>query len=128
MKLRIRGNSIRIRVSKSELAGLAETGSTEDAVRFSPTAELRYRLEVAPSGGVEARFAGAVVTIAVPRPRLETWLAPEAVSISAEQAIGGGQTLRILVEKDYTCLAPRAGEDDSDLFANPQDTASRSAG
>jgi hypothetical protein len=27
--------------------------------------------------------------------------------------------LRILVEKDWNCLTPRAGEDDSDSFANP---------
>jgi hypothetical protein len=27
--------------------------------------------------------------------------------------------LRILVEKDFACLAPREGEDESDMFPNP---------
>ncbi|MGH8167708.1 MAG: DUF7009 family protein [Woeseiaceae bacterium] len=30
-----------------------------------------------------------------------------------------GDELSILVEKDFACLAPREGEDDSDKFPNP---------
>ena len=35
MKLRIRGNSLRLRVSKTELARIAESGKAEDTARFS---------------------------------------------------------------------------------------------
>jgi hypothetical protein len=119
MKLRIRGNSVRIRVSKPELDRVAAEGSAEDRVQFGPGNELRYRLEVAPAGGVAAEFAGGLLRVLVPKSEVDRWLAPEQVAIEGRQPIGNGTQLRILVEKDYSCLAPRSGEDDSDLFANP---------
>jgi hypothetical protein len=123
MKLRIRGNSLRLRVSKNELTSIAERGMAEDAARFSPVTELRYRLEVKPAGAIEAHFGPALVRVVVPKPQVDRWMRPDEVSIEGEQAVGGGEVLRILVEKDYTCLTPRSGEDDSDLFANPQKAA-----
>jgi hypothetical protein len=123
MKLRIRGNSVRIRVSKTELAEIAEVGAAEDSVRFAPNASLRYRVEVKPTGPVEADFRDSLLRVVVPKARVEQWLRPDQVAIVEQQAIGSGDTLRILIEKDYTCLAPRADEDDADLFANPQKKA-----
>jgi len=120
MKLRIRGNTVRLRISKAELAQIAATGAAEDTVRFSGQAGLRYGIEVRPTGGVAAEFGGDVLRVLLPQPSVDLWLRPDEVSIEGEQAIGNGEVLRILVEKDYTCLAPRSGEDDSDLFANPQ--------
>jgi uncharacterized protein DUF7009 len=123
MKLRIRGNSVRIRVSKSELSEIADSGASEDAVRFALGSELRYRVEVKASGPVEAEFRNPLLKVVVPRASVDQWLRPEEVSIEGKQATGDGGVLRILVEKDYTCLAPRSEEDDSDLFANPQKKA-----
>jgi hypothetical protein len=120
MKLRIRGNSIRLRLSKSELASVAETGAAEDVVQFSSDTQLRYRLEVKPSGGVEAQLQPSMVRVAIPKASAERWTRSDEVSIEGEQPLGRGGVLRILVEKDYTCLTPRSEEDDSDLFANPQ--------
>lgn len=119
MKLRIRGNSIRFRLSKGELTRIEETGAAEDSVQFSPQTRLRYRVEVKPSGPVEARFEPSLVTVALPRDAVRRWVEPAEVSIAAEQPIGGGQVLKVLVEKDFVCIAPRAGEDSSDLFENP---------
>jgi hypothetical protein len=120
MKLRIRGNSVRIRVSQSELEQLAESGSAEDAAQFAPGAVLRYRLESSPSGALRADFSDSVVRVTIPRTQIQAWLAPDEVSIHGEQPSGNGVALKILVEKDYVCLAPRPDEDDSDLFVNPQ--------
>jgi hypothetical protein len=120
MKLRIRGNSVRIRVSQPELTQIAEAGAAEDSVQFGPGAQLRYRVEVTPAGPVAADFTGPLLRVSVPKSEVERWLGPSEVAIEGSQAVGGGERLKILVEKDYTCLAPRSGEDDSDLFANPQ--------
>lgn len=119
MKLRIRGNSVRLRVSQSEVRALAEQGSTEDRTRFAPGAELTYRLAVAPVDAVRAELSGSRVEVTLPKAVLERWLAPSEVSIRAEQAIGSGERLAILVEKDFECLEPREGEDASDLFPHP---------
>lgn len=122
MKLRIRGNTLRLRVSKSEVDGLAAGRAVEDSTRFGADAVLRYRLE---SGGedFEARFDGGAVRVRVPQSALDRWLDDAEVSMSAEQPLGGGETLAILVEKDFECLTPREGEDSSDLFANPSKQA-----
>jgi hypothetical protein len=123
MKLRIRGNSVRFRVTKSELDAIAAAGSAEDSVHFAPGAGLRYRIEVKPAGDVAASLDGSTVKVALPRAAVERWLADDEVSIRAEQSLGEGQVLKILVEKDFVCLAPRSDEDDTDLFANPQKSA-----
>jgi hypothetical protein len=124
MKLRIRGNSVRLRVSQSEVKALAERGYTEDCTRFAPGVELTYRLAVVPAGAVRALLTGSTVEVGIPRAELERWLAPSEVTIRAEQPIGSGERLSILVEKDFECLEPREGEDASDLFPNPAKSGS----
>ena len=119
MKLRIRGNSIRIRVSQTELAAIADTGRVEDVIEFAPGVRLRYGLSVVEQGSVEASYEGDQVFVNLPRPSVDRWLAPDQVGIDSVQTIADGRELKILVEKDFTCLAPREGEDDTDLFPNP---------
>lgn len=119
MKLRIRGNSVRLRLSRSELDKLAETGWTEDRARFAPGAELVYRIDVRPGGELRAALTGSTVSVELPQPMLRRWLEPDQVSLRAEQPLDGGNVLKILVEKDFACLAPRPDEDDTDLFPNP---------
>lgn len=119
MKLRIRGNSVRLRLSQTEVEQLAAEGIAEDRVRFSAEASLVYRVQVAPAGPVRAELGADGVTVTLPRATLERWLDPDEVSIRAEQPIDGGDALKILVEKDFACLVPREGEDQSDLFPNP---------
>lgn len=119
MKLRIRGNSLRIRVSQTELEQISRDGVVSDAIRFSAESALEYGIEVRRAVSLEARFTGSEIRVIVPESALGKWLAPEEVAISGEQPLASGETLKILVEKDFTCLAPREGEDDSDAFPNP---------
>ena len=119
MKLRIRGNSLRIRVSQKELEQIAERGSASDSVRFSATTKLGYRVEVIQGSELAADFSGSEIAVRLPQSEVSGWMRPEAVSVSGQQRLDGGEVLTILVEKDFTCLAPRDGEDESDLFPNP---------
>jgi hypothetical protein len=100
MKLWIRGNSMRLRVSKTELARLAETGKAEDAVRFSSEQSLKYGIEVRPAGAVTATFAQSAILVTLPKARLDLWLRPNEVSVEGSQPIGGGKVLQIVLEKD----------------------------
>ena len=121
MKLRILGNSVRFRVSQAELAQLTGEGHVEDSVAFGPGARLVYRLEVAdvPENSVAAGYDANGVHVVLPRELVAAWQRPDEISIRAEQALAGGDSLSILVEKDFTCLIPREGEDQSELFPNP---------
>ena len=111
MKLLIRGNSIRMRVSKTELAQLAEAGKAEDTVRFSSETALRYGIEVRPTGAVTVSFEPMAIVVTVPKSRLDLWLRPEEVSVEGSQPVGRGKALQIVLEKDDASAARRRDDD-----------------
>ena len=121
MKLRIRGNSIRLRLTRSEIAQFADTGSVEERVEFGFTKPaLFYRLDRTDDGnGARANFEDQCLSVSIPAADAEKWIESEQVGIEGMQPIGINQVLRILVEKDFACLAERVNEDDSDAFTNP---------
>lgn len=120
MKLRARGSSLRLRLTKGEVDRLAgDEGSVEEIMRFGPTAAFTYRIRRGEVAAVGASLEGATIDVVVPRAILDAWAKSEEVGFEAEQATGGPEPLRILVEKDWACLTTRAGEDDTDAFPNP---------
>jgi hypothetical protein len=126
MKLRIRGNSIRIRVSQGELREFAERGTVRETIEFGHGVALTYALESdAEARTPIARCARNVIAVVLPAATVRQWAETDQVSIEAEQPISDGEVLRILVEKDFACLQPRPHEDDSDMFPNPQATSAR---
>lgn len=120
MKLRIRGDSIRMRVSQAELEQITAEGRCADRVRFPGGAALEYGVEVVPDAPLAAELDGGRLTLRVPRAAVDRWAGPEEVSISGEQTLDDGARLSLLLEKDFACLVPRAGEEEADLFPNPQ--------
>jgi len=60
-----------------------------------------------------------VLTVRVPAMDIENWAASEQVAIRSEQVLSDGDPLKILIEKDFACLAPRDGEDEADMFPHP---------
>lgn len=120
MKLRISGNSIRLRLSQSEVARLHKHGVVENAISFGRSA-LTYRLIASEVAQPEASFTQNVITVVVPQQTAMHWATSDEVSISAEQPLPAGDKLSILIEKDFQCLTPR-NEDELDNFPNPNKT------
>lgn len=100
MKLRIRGNSIRLQLSNTELAKLAEKGKIEDTVRFSSDQGLRYGIEVRQTGAVTAAYAESALIVTLPKARLDLWLRPGEISVEGSQPVGGGKVLQIVLTTD----------------------------
>jgi hypothetical protein len=67
-----------------------------------------------------ATFADGVIEIQVPEGVAREWCASERVTLDGVQH-DGAAALRIVVEKDFACLAPRSDEDESDNFPHPKD-------
>ena len=89
-------------------------------VRFAGGNTFDYILESSPATvNPEAHISNNALTIRIPENEILQWSTTEQVSISAEQILDGGEPLKILIEKDFTCLAPRDGEDESDMYRNP---------
>ncbi len=119
MKLRIKGDSLRLRLSQGEMRSLAEHGEVEDQISFAGGTALRYRLRVDDEmTAISASYADNLIDIRVPRALSARWCGTDLVTLSASQPIGTGE-LRLILEKDWACLAPRAGEDESDNLPHP---------
>jgi len=89
-------------------------------VRFAGGSTFDYILESSPATvKPEAHISNNVLTVRIPENEILQWSTTEQVSISAEQIMHGDDPLKILVEKDFACLTPRDGEEESDMYENP---------
>jgi hypothetical protein len=122
MKIRIRGNSLRLRLLRSEVKQFAEVGLITESIRFAMGQSLVYALEAKEDvDSVTAFYRAGRVSVHVPKAMALEWALSDTISLVAEQAVGAAETLSLLIEKDFTCLNPRAvwQEDQSDNFPNP---------
>lgn len=124
MKIRMSGNSIRLRLSQSEVRAFLEKGEVSDHVRFGPMpdAVLSYTLKQSHAAEIAASYSNNCITIHVPADQSDTWANSEqeiGIEHIVHFAANENGALRILVEKDYKCLAGRPGEDEQDNFPNP---------
>lgn len=116
MKLRIRGDSLRFRLTKSEVTSLHEQGWWQDAVSLGPngTPSFAYRIEAAETSSVHSE--GTTIAALVPRAQLDTWATSNSeVGIYFETEWG----TKVAIEKDFRCLDEKRDEDESDNFDNP---------
>ncbi len=125
MKLRILDNSIRLRLTRTEVETANSAGLVRGRVHFAGTGVFEYVFESSPASVIpEAHISNNVMTIRVPLADVQEWAESEQVAISAETLLDDGHRLKLLVEKDFACLAPRDGEDESDMFPHPNDNES----
>jgi len=120
VKLRIKGSSLRLRLTQSEIRALAQGHAVEEKVPFAAQSVLIYRLRCdSEIPEITANYTGNLIEIRVPERAARQWCDSEQVGLEYSQPVPGGP-LRITLEKDFACLAPRAGEDESDNFPHPQ--------
>ncbi len=121
MKIRIRDNSVRLRLTRGEVNTLRDDGAVAGRTQFPGDREFQYVIESSPAIVTSgASLSDNIITVRLPETVVHAWADTEQVSIEGEQALDDGEMLTILVEKDFTCLAPRAGEDEADMFPHPQ--------
>ena len=121
MKLRIKDNSIRLRLTRSEVDVLRESGVVAAITGFPGGRSLEYRVESSPAIVKPAAFfSDNTVTVRLPDAAVLAWATTEQVSLPGELVLDDGDTLQILVEKDFTCLTEREGEDESDMYPHPE--------
>ena len=121
MKIRIRGDSVRMRLKRGEVNQLAAGTSIVQQTHF-PGAVLTYRLDVSENSGISATFDNGSLVISLPKSKVLDWASTDEVSLHAEQELPGTSSLSLLIEKDFKCLEPghhRDCEDDEDTFPHP---------
>src|SRR5579863_10139861 len=117
MKLRIHGNSLRLRLNQGEVAQFSKTGFVEDSIQFGQGASFAYALESLSSlRAPQALYANGFLRIQVPGAEATEWACSDRVGISGDQPLESGQRLSILIEKDFQCAH---GVQDPDAYPNP---------
>jgi len=120
MKIRIRANAVRIRLTKSEVHQLCTLGSVEEITSF---AEKHFSYGVWLSkehDQLHASFKDNRISLLLPEKQGRNWHLNEEIGFQNEMELAGGNRLSLLLEKDFTCLSPR-GEDETDNYLNPKE-------
>jgi hypothetical protein len=114
MKLRIKGDSIRFRLLRGEVAALVEKGFVSEETRFSSeSADSFYYGLIASDEAeeAEAKFEGGRIMVVLPRVVVENWADSDNVGIEASQ-----NGLEILIEKDFACPGRPDDPDNADAY------------
>ena len=125
MKLRIKSNSIRLRLLRSEVEKFAAAGQISEEIEFGTdrSSYLRYSLVTSPAAeSIAARFSGNEIAIVVPIAIANKWTSSDEVGFECEHPIGGDESLKILVEKDFECIDRPDDPDRADAYPNPNVT------
>ena len=119
MKIRIKGNSVRFRLTKTEVETFCNKGFYEETTKFAGNT-LIYTLKGKEGiNELEADFLNNRITIYMPQEELSTWATSNRVGYSNSVDWNDPFSLSLLVEKDFTCL-DNTIEDQSDNYPNPR--------
>lgn len=115
MKLRVKGNSLRFRLTRPEVMRLCDDGLVEESADFGAGATLTYRLQsVATPGPVRAEFQQGTVAVIIPSETARAWVTSDEAGVYAQSG-----ALQISIEKDFCCLARSDEEEQRDAFPHP---------
>jgi hypothetical protein len=121
MKLRIKGNSLRLRISRSEVTRLLEGDCLEETIQFAPEACARFTYALQQDrlvGRPTVQYTGNRVAVLIPADQANAWGITDQVGIAEDIGLGNLGSLALLIEKDFACL-DRSDEDNLDTFPNP---------
>ncbi|QDW25634.1 hypothetical protein FFJ24_012730 [Pedobacter sp. KBS0701] len=112
MKIRIKGNSIRYRLSKSDVTTLGMLGFLSEFTHFA-SHTLEYAVRRTSEEKLTADFANNKIVLNIPLEMITELVNTEKVGFSDSSG-----TVSLLIEKDFACL-DNVTEDQSDNFPNP---------
>jgi hypothetical protein len=121
MKLRIKGNSLRLRVTPSDVEQLLRDGAIQEHVQFTANPKDRLTYEVISSvseSTATVAYRLGNITVSLPELHLKTWAGSDDVGVYTDVALGDGQVLSVAIEKDFACLDLSDAENE-DTFPNP---------
>ena len=112
MKLRIKSNSLRYRLTKSDVDNLSKEGYLEEQVNF-PGTPLIYALQLTEGQVLTASYIDNKITMSMSHKMIAELRDTERVGFENNDG-----ELQLLVEKDFVCL-DEVAEDQSDNYPNP---------
>lgn len=112
MKIRIKGNSLRYRLTKTDVEQFDKDGYIEETTTFG-TQVFKYALQRSITEVLTASFNNNTITMYMPAAMANNWTGSDRVGCESNSS-----SLYLLVEKDFKCL-DNVAEDQSDNYPNP---------
>ena len=123
MKLRLCGNSVRLRLLRSEVATFLERGELEQTTQLGveEDASFTYGLRLVPGlSSIEAHCKPGQIVVLLPTAEATAWATSSSqVGVYGSVNLGHRGTLDLIVEKDFACL-DLSDEENVDTFPHPQ--------
>ncbi len=121
MKLRLRENSIRLRLLQTEVEQFRKSGSVSEKIRFNQYQVLTYTLKISNDAAeISACFEEKEIIVIVPSGAAQEWTETNLVGLEREHSIDKNSTLKISIEKDFVCLERPLDADNADAFPHPK--------
>ena len=112
---------MRLRLSRSEVDLVGQGKEVEESTSFPGGGKLQYVLRQSPSKtSVVKTNEGdkSCINVIVDQNKAKEWAESEEVGLFGAEPLVLG-SLELLIEKDFACLNPREGSEDSDSYPNP---------
>lgn len=118
MKIRIKGDSIRLRLTKTDVQNLKKYGIVEESTIIGAQEIFKYSLVLnqdIPS--IAAEFRANKITVFLSQKETQILTETNEITVEGFQNNGKEKGLFLLVEKDLQCL-DTTSEDQSDMYEN----------
>ena len=98
MKIRIKGNSIRFRLTQSEVKQLSETGSVKESTEFGPNV-FQYQVKLMSSvQNLEASYSNDTILMMIPEADGNNWFHNDTIGFEHEMELPKGRNLHLLLK------------------------------
>jgi len=112
MKIRIKGNSLRYRLTKTDVETFDKDGYLAESTQFG-SQTFKYALQRTIAEFLTADFTDNTITMYMPAALALEWASTDRVGYE-----NNNTEMYLLVEKDFKCL-DNVAEDQSDNYPNP---------
>lgn len=112
MKIRIKDNSIRFRLTQSEVSELGQNGIISSFTEFVDRPFI-YAIERTDDNLLSAAFIENKIVMKMPAAMVEELVSTDIVGFDGQAGL-----VKLLVEKDFVCI-DNTMEDQSDNYPNP---------
>lgn len=120
MKLRIKGNSLQIQLTRSEIERFEKEGYIEANTAFVSSV-FTYALQIRPDEfghELSADFKNCILTMYMPEDMAKKWIYSDVSSCDTWMEVDNGERLYLLLEKDFKSPEEEI-KDPKDSYQNP---------
>jgi hypothetical protein len=119
MKLRIKGNTIRLRLSKKEVEQLCSEGIIREQTNFADASFVYSIQREINTDTIKATYKQNELVVYIPSALIKGWETNTIISFDNRSVDGSMPELLVLVEKDFKCI-DNSTEDQTDNYENPK--------